>query len=115
MHITLFSATVAIGQGRIGEGLSERLIASNAADLKPQTSMTTSATPTSLRSSLGFHVLDGSQVRLLHQPLRAGHHRVPLRALPLPGSHVTDVTAEQEAGPAGAVFLRRAGRALVSR
>ncbi|KAK5849214.1 hypothetical protein PBY51_008872 [Eleginops maclovinus] len=44
--------------------------------------------------------------RPVHQPLSFSHHRVPVRALHLPGSHVTDITVEQEAGSAAAAVLR---------
>lgn len=68
----------------------------------------------SVHSSLGIHILDGTKTRLLHWPLGSGHHRVPVRALHLPGSHVADVAAEQEAAAARPVLLRCAGRGLVT-
>ena len=59
-----------------------------------------------LPSSGRVHVLDGSEIRPVHKPLRFCHHRVPVRALHLNGTHVTDVTVEQEAGTAAAALLR---------
>lgn len=58
-----------------------------------------------LLSSGSIHFLDGSEIRLVHQPLCFSHHCVPVRALHLPRSHVTDITVEQEAGTAAPALL----------
>lgn len=59
-----------------------------------------------LRSSASIHILDGSEIRPVRRPLRSGYHRVPIGALPLPGSHAADVTTEQETGSGPAALLR---------
>lgn len=58
-----------------------------------------------LPSSGSVHILDGSEIRPVHQPLCFSHHCVPVRALHLLGSHVTDIIAEQESGTASAALL----------
>lgn len=58
-----------------------------------------------LRSSVGIHFLDGSEIRPVHRPLCSGYHRVPIGALPLPGSHAADVITEQETGSGPAALL----------
>lgn len=58
-----------------------------------------------LPSSGSVHVLDGSEIRPVHQPLCFSHHCVPVGALHLLGSHVTDITVEQEAWTAAVALL----------